>query len=118
MHLLVDQSLLDPRGGSATAEAALWVEGLLVGELALPLCVIAVALVGALMLDGRLALQKGIRVVLGCSFLLGALAIAAGIVTGGSALKDSTTPPALSTQEEKAPRGPLPPAHNDPFAGA
>ena len=82
MALAVQQSLFEAGGGAPMVESARWVEGVMLGEIALGVCVIAVALFGALMLTGRLPLREGMRVVIGCFVLLGAPVIAAGIVKG------------------------------------
>lgn len=57
---------------------------MLLGEVAVALCVIAVVLMGLMMLGGRLPVRDGLRAVLGCAVLLGAPVIAAGFVANGS----------------------------------
>ena len=83
MALAVQQSLLDAGGGTPMAESARWIEGVMLGEIALGLCVIAVAVIGALMLTGRLPLRQGARIMAGSFVLLGAPVIASGFVGGG-----------------------------------
>jgi hypothetical protein len=61
-------------------ESTRWIENVMVGDLALGLCVIAVAFIGALMLTGRLQLREGARVVIGCFVLLSAPVIAVGML--------------------------------------
>lgn len=100
---------------SAIAEAVGWINGVLLGSLAVGLCVLAVALVGLLMLSGRLPVRQGLRVILGCFILLGAPVIAAGIA--GAWQQGSPTPPAPLAISEQ-PRADLPPANYDPYAGA
>ena len=91
---------------------------MLLDEIALGLCVLAVALIGLLMLTGRLPLREGMRVVLGCFVLLGAPVIAAGLMQGEGGVIDSARPlPPVALQTE-APRAALPPADYDPYAGA
>jgi type IV secretion system protein VirB2 len=84
MALAVQQSLFEAGGGAPMAESARWIEGVMLGEIALGVCVIAVAFIGALMLTGRLPLRQGMQVVIGCFVLLGAPIIAAGLLDLGA----------------------------------
>jgi type IV secretion system protein VirB2 len=77
-----------------------------------------VALIGALMLTGRLPLRDGTRVVVGCFVLLGAPVIAGGFVEGGSGLAEAPAPMSLDAAPIESPRPDLPPANFDPYAGA
>lgn len=86
MTSVVQQSLFEAGGGTPMVGSAHWIERVMLGEIALGVCVIAVALVGALMLTGRLPLREGGRVILGCFVLLGAPVIAAGFVKGESGM--------------------------------
>lgn len=112
MTLPVQQSLLEAGGGAPMVESARWIEGVMLGEVALAGCVIAVAFIGALMLTGRLPLREGARAVVGCFVLLGAPAIAAGLV--GDESEDIETSAPTATE---GPRPALPPANPDPYAG-
>lgn len=116
MAISIQSTLLEP-DGSATTDAVRWIEGLLMGEVALALCVIAVALIGVMMLGGRLPVRDGLRVVLGCAVLLGAPVIASGFVAGTSEFRAAPVQPPLPAQAA-SPRDPLPPADHDPYAGA
>ncbi|MGA2951132.1 MAG: TrbC/VirB2 family protein [Caulobacteraceae bacterium] len=72
--------------GSEPINAALeWIQGTLLGNLATTAAVIAVAVVGFLMLTGRIEWRRGLTVVIGCFIIFGAAAIVAGIrgVAGG-----------------------------------
>lgn len=109
--------MFEASGGTPMAESARWIEGVLLGEIALGLCVIAVTFLGALMLTGRLPLREGARIVVGCFVLLGAPVIAAGFVGGGSGVIETSAPPPVGVQIE-SPRPYLPPANVDPYAGA
>lgn len=100
------------------AESARWIEGVMLGEIALGVCVLAVALIGGLMLTGRLPLREGMRVVLGCFVLLGAPVIAAGFAGGGGGMSEALTPPPPVTVPIESTRPDLPPANFDPYAGA
>ena len=100
-------------------ESARWVERVMLGDIALGVCIIAVALTGALMLTGRLPLREGARVMVGCFVLLGAPVIAAGFVERGSAVIEASllSPPPITPPTE-SPRPYLPPPNFDPYAGA
>lgn len=90
----------------------------MLGEMALGVCVVAVAFIGALMLTGRLPLREGGRVVVGCFVLMGAPVIAAGFVAGrGGEVAPPNLPPPIAAEAE-SPRPNLPPANFDPYAGA
>jgi len=116
--LTVQQSLFEAGGGAPMVDSAGWIEGVLLGEIALGVCVIAVALMGALILTGRTPLREGARIVVGCFVLLGAPVIAAGFVRDGSGvIETSALPPTIAVQNE-SPRPDLPPADFDPYAGA
>lgn len=118
MALAVQQSLFEAGGGTPMVECARWMEGVLLGEVALGLCVIAVALVGALMLTGRLPLREGARIVIGCFALLGAPVIASGLMQGSDRLVDTSPPVPPIAGWVEVPRADMPPASYDPYAGA
>lgn len=118
MALPVQLSLFEAGGGAPTVESARWIEGVMLGEIALGVCVIAVALIGALMLTGRLPLREGARVVVGCFVLLGAPVIAAGIMGGGGEVIQTSEPQPSVVVQIESPRPNLPPASFDPYAGA
>ncbi len=112
-------SLFEPQRGPDPIEGALaWFEGLLFGEAALALCVIAVALIGAVMLSGRLPLRGSARVILGCFVLLGAPLIASNFVAGTRETRSATDLPQPIAVQHKPAREELPPANYDPYSGA
>lgn len=78
--MTVERSLLAPTTSGPIERALAWIEGALFGQIAVILCVLAVAFVGALMLTGRLPVRRGMMVVIGCFILLGAPIIAAGVL--------------------------------------
>jgi type IV secretion system protein VirB2 len=86
---LAAQSLdTDPQGSGVIIGAARWVQGTLLGTVATVVAVVAVAVVGFLMLTGRMNWRYGAVVILGCFVLFGAASIVAGIqatatLTGG-----------------------------------
>jgi type IV secretion system protein VirB2 len=69
----------DPAGSSPILAALEWVQGTLLGNLATTAAVIAVAVVGIMMLTGRIEWRRGLTVVIGCFVIFGAAAIVAGI---------------------------------------
>jgi type IV secretion system protein VirB2 len=69
----------DPQGSGAILGAARWIQGTLLGTVATVVAVIAVAVVGLLMLTGRINWRYGAVVILGCFILFGAASIVAGI---------------------------------------
>jgi type IV secretory pathway VirB2 component (pilin) len=79
------QARSDPAGSSPLLGALQWVQGTLLGNLATTAAVIAVAVVGFMMLTGRIEWRRGLTVVVGCFIIFGAVAIVAGIqsVAGG-----------------------------------
>ncbi|MBA4163086.1 MAG: hypothetical protein C0510_00415 [Erythrobacter sp.] len=117
MVLVPAQSLFEPQGSSAIADAAAWISGTLLGSLATGLCVIAVAAIGLMTLSGHLHVRRGMHVVLGCFVLLGAPTIAAAFSALWSEAAPPVPPPMIETTPEPA-RADLPPANYDPYAGA
>ncbi len=71
----------DPRGSGPILAAVNWVQGSLLGNLATAVAVVAVAVVGFMMLSGRMNWRHGITVIVGCFVLFGAATIVAGIQT-------------------------------------
>ncbi|QUM72557.1 TrbC/VirB2 family protein [Sphingopyxis granuli] len=109
-------SLTDPPAGNPIAESLAWVQGVALGTIATTIAVIAVAVVGLLMLSGRLDLRRAVIVVAGCFLLFGAGRIAAGL-TG---LVGAAQSPMAVPNTAPLPQGPLspPPTIYDPYAGA
>jgi type IV secretion system protein VirB2 len=77
----------DPAGSSPLLAALEWVQGTLLGTLATTAAVIAVAVVGFLMLAGRIEWRRGLTVIVGVFIIFGASAIVAGIRTVASGLR-------------------------------
>jgi type IV secretion system protein VirB2 len=69
----------DPAGSGPIIAALGWVQGTLLGHVATAVAVIAVAMIGFMMLTGRINWRTGATVVLGCFILFGATTIVAGI---------------------------------------
>lgn len=73
------QAFDDPSGSGVIVGAVRWLEGTLLGTVATVVAVIAVAVVGFMMLTGRINWRHGATVILGCFILFGAASIVAGI---------------------------------------
>ena len=69
----------DPQGSGVIVNAVNWLQGTLLGTVATTVAVIAVAVVGFMMLTGRINWRHGAVVILGCFLLFGAASIVAGI---------------------------------------
>lgn len=77
--MAVAQDLADPAGSGVLVSAVQWLRGTLLGTVATVAAVIAVAVVGFMMLTGRINWRYGLTVILGCFILFGAASIVAGI---------------------------------------
>jgi type IV secretory pathway VirB2 component (pilin) len=75
----------DPQGSGPIVNALHWLQGTLLGNVATAVAVIAVAMVGFMMLTGRLNWRFGATVIIGCFVLFGAGAIVSGIQAAASA---------------------------------
>jgi len=73
------QAQSDPAGSSPLLAALNWIQGTLLGNVATSAAVIAVAVVGFLMLTGRIEWKRGLVVVVGAFIIFGAVSIVAGI---------------------------------------
>jgi type IV secretory pathway VirB2 component (pilin) len=69
----------DPQGSGPIVNALNWMQGTLLGNVATTAAVIAVAVVGLMMLTGRMNWRFGATVIIGCFVLFGATAIVSGI---------------------------------------
>ncbi len=69
----------DPAGSGPINAALGWLQGTLMGNVATTVAVIAVAMVGFMMLTGRMNWRFGATVIIGCFILFGAASIVAGI---------------------------------------
>lgn len=73
------QAMSSPAGSSPIVGALEWIQGTLMGKVATTVAVIAVAMVGFMMLTGRLNWRVGATVIVGCFILFGAATIVGGI---------------------------------------
>ena len=78
------QVAADPAGSGPIVAALSWLQGTLLGNFATAVAVIAVAMVGFMMLTGRMNWRFGATVIVGCFVLFGASAIVTGIQTTAS----------------------------------
>jgi len=69
----------DPAGSGPILGALEWMQGTLMGNLATTAAVIAVAIVGLMMLTGRIDWRRGVTVVIGAFIIFGAVAIVQGM---------------------------------------
>ena len=79
------QQYADPQGSGPIVNALHWMQGTLLGNVATAVAVIAVAMVGFMMLTGRLNWRFGATVIIGCFILFGAGAIVSGIQAAAAA---------------------------------
>ncbi|MDE2302801.1 MAG: TrbC/VirB2 family protein [Sphingomonadales bacterium] len=80
------QETYDPAGSGPIVGALHWLQGTLLGTVATVAAVMAVALVGFMMLTGRMNWRYGITVIIGCFILFGAASIVAGIQSTATGL--------------------------------
>lgn len=73
------QSAGGPAGSGPIVSALAWLQATLLGQVATAVAVIAVAMVGFMMLTGRMNWRFGATVIIGCFILFGASAIVGGI---------------------------------------
>jgi type IV secretory pathway VirB2 component (pilin) len=72
-------SVADPAGSGPIVAALGWLQGTLLGNVATAVAVMAVAMVGFMMLTGRMNWRFGATVIVGCFVLFGAGTIVSGI---------------------------------------
>jgi len=77
----------DPAGSGPILGALAWVQGTLLGTLATTVAVIAVAVVGLMMLTGRIEWRRGLTVVIGAFIVFGAVAIVEGMRSVATGLR-------------------------------
>ena len=75
----------NPAGSGPIVAALGWLQGTLMGNVATAVAVIAVAMVGFMMLTGRMNWRFGATVIIGCFILFGAGAIVSGIQSAAAA---------------------------------
>ena len=70
---------MDPQGSGVLVDAVTWMQSTLLGTVATTVAVMAVAMVGFMMLTGRMNWRYGATVIIGCFILFGAASIVGGI---------------------------------------
>jgi type IV secretory pathway VirB2 component (pilin) len=107
---------------NTVAAAISWLERTLLGTVATIAAVIAVAMVGLMMLTGRMDVRRAVRVILGCFIIFGASAVASGLVSATLSSSGDRSPATDEPQVSIAPVPAVPvdsvPAVSDPYAGA
>lgn len=101
----------------AIVSASGWIAGIMTGPLATIVATLAVAALGFAMLQGRLSMKDGTRVILGCFILFGAPYIAMELVP--AAQQGARAQSVYSAPSQQIPDVPdAPQANPDPYAGA
>jgi type IV secretory pathway VirB2 component (pilin) len=112
-------SLADPGRSETLGVAVAWIEGMLLGSIALIVATLAVAGLGFMMLTGRIEIRRGMTVIVGAFLLFGSPVIAQAI---RSLTVGSGSDPSVRTEPQPpltAPEPPPPiPINADPYAGA
>lgn len=103
---------------SAVPAAVSWIGNLLLGQVGTMIAVLAVAGFGFAILQGRLSVRDGVRVVMGCFILFGAAGIARGLVDLAHWDSGSLSPVAAATEPAPPPLPAPPTPTADPYAGA
>ena len=116
---LAAASLFDRPAQPVLGTASEWTQGTMGGTLATALCVIAIAILGFLLLTGRLQVRRSAEVALGCFLLLGAGLLAAQLqqLAGSAAGANTAEREQINVPEPAETQAP-PPANYDPYAGA
>jgi type IV secretory pathway VirB2 component (pilin) len=108
-----------PQSDSALLNAVNWISGLLFGQLAISVAVIAIAWLGFSMLQGHINPRRALSVLVGCFLIFGARAIAQGLHFPSS---DNVPLPIAVNPSPLTQSMPRPPANQtnafDPYAGA
>lgn len=100
--------------GHSLEAAALWIQGLILGQVGTSIAVLAIAIIGLSMLRGTLSARDGVRSLLGCFILFGAPAIAHGLM---GTLPRSTGPEVIVPMQRPTPlqHQKQPPSQINPF---
>jgi len=76
----MQSDLFAPDAPSAISASSEFLEGALLGDLAMALCVLAIAIIGLVALSGRLAIHSSAKTLFGCVLLLSSPSIAAELL--------------------------------------
>ena len=111
-------SLFEPASKSSVFVSNGQMIGTILPELVIPIGTLAVALLGITMLSGRLRVLRSFRVALGCFVLFGAPAIASTFFSLLQVRESQPVTLSANSSPLATPREALPPASQDPYAGA
>lgn len=101
---------------NALANAAMWIEGLLTGQLANIIAVIGIAAVGLLMLQGRVDWKRAVSISVGCFALFGARPIAMGFLDNFPSVTSQVVTEYVAP--ENGMHNLVPQIDDDPYSGA
>lgn len=106
-------------GGVSSFEGALvWLENLLLGEIATAIAVVGVAVIGFRLLRGDLAVRDGGRIILGCFILFGSAGIGRALgEVSGPASETGRIGESLDQRFEATPEAPSSDNPFDPYVG-
>ena len=109
-------SVQAPQSGDALANAVVWLVEAVTGTPATAVAVIAVALLGFLMLDGRIPARRGVALITGCFLLFSAAVVSSGMI---GLLQSAPSKGEVLPMPQPALSPIIPPAAPyDPYAGA
>jgi type IV secretory pathway VirB2 component (pilin) len=103
--------------GSSLSASVSWTAHLLTGTLGTSIAILSIAWVGFAMLQGKLAIQRCVRAVVGSFILFGAPVIASALANLAYAAKEAV-PAQPVIPSSIAPPPPSPAPNYDPYAGA
>lgn len=106
----------DPGSGTALHSAVEWVCGVLLGTTATVVATLAIAGVGYLLLMGRLPIQRGASVILGCFILFSARQVASGLLAASAGGAEPAFPSTAQAPGYATPAVSL--EGYDPYSGA
>lgn len=117
MASIRSSSLFEAPRDPVLSGATEWLAATMLGSVATGLCIVAIAVIGLMMLSGRLPLRHGGRVLLGCFILFAAPVLASAL--RDLANSDEAVPIAPQVSSTQLPPRPLQPSSTyDPYAGA
>ncbi|WP_428334177.1 TrbC/VirB2 family protein [Novosphingobium sp.] len=102
---------------SPLAASVGWIHDLLTGSVGISLATLSIAWVGFALLQGRLPVRDGVRIILGCFILFGSTIIASGFLQMANPSIAKLPVAAAPGAPSSVPLPSKPPAF-DPYAGA
>ncbi len=101
---------------STMVRASEWLAGVATGTLATSIAIIAIALIGFAMLNGRIDWRRGATTIVGCFILFGAPAIAQALIALSRTGTDEIV--VADSARATAAEAPVRPPQQDPYSGA